>query len=128
LARAKEANAARAVANRWTPALAKRGYTAVANTFLRNHVGLGIMAQQAMLIVHLMYHKWDENAPFPSMKTLAKRVGCCERNIRKMCLDLEEKRFLKRDYRTGRTTRFELDGLFRKLEELEAAEPTRRAS
>ena len=113
------------VAKRWTPKLAKH-WTPVARTFLEHFAGLKppLTAAEAMLVIQLVSFKWDEAKPFPSVSTLAARMGCGERNIRKMLKRLEAVGYVVREERVGTSNLYELGGLFRKLEQvLDRGEP-----
>ena len=86
-----------------------------------------------MVIIHLVSFKWDRNAPFPSLRTVAKRMGITPPSVRTHLRSLEAKQILFREMQVGQTNRFHLDGLFKALEELmakdeedAAKEPQRR--
>lgn len=111
-------------AARWTPALAKN-WTPVADAFLANYASLEppITSLEAMLIIQLIQHKWDKNAPFPGFETLAKRMGVTPTAVRNHARSLEKKGYLRRELRISQTNRFHLDGLFSKLETYVANKP-----
>jgi|SRR5229473_2038755 hypothetical protein len=44
-----------------------------------------------MFILHLMSFKWSEQAPYPSYKTLAKRMGVTDKMVRRYAAGLEDK-------------------------------------
>jgi hypothetical protein len=122
-------SAPRVVAARWTPALTKGGWTPVSDFFLDNYRKLDqpLTSNEALLVIHLMRHKWDDAAPFPAFKTLAKRMGVTATSARNHARSLEKKGYLKREKRVGTTNRFDLTPLFRALENLQAFEAGRRA-
>jgi DNA replication protein len=107
-----------AVSERWTPSIAKKGFTAVPSAFLANYIKLNITTSEAMLLLHLSSFKWSEKAPFPSVSRLARLMGCSERNIRKLCQSLESVGYIRRIGREGTSNAFDLTGLFEKLDEL----------
>ncbi len=107
----------RALSERWTPLIATTGFTAVAGAFLENYAKLNITPSEAMLLIHLVSFKWTKEAPFPSVSRLAKLMGCSERNVRKLCHSLESVGLIKRVGREGTSNRFDLSGLYEKLEE-----------
>jgi Helix-turn-helix domain len=112
------------VAKRWTPKLAKY-WTPVARAFLERFAELKppLTATEAMLVVQLVSFKWDEAKPFPSVATLAARMGCGDRNVRKMLKRLEGVGYVVRVERVGTSNLYDLSGLFRKLEQtLESTE------
>ena len=102
--------------NRWTPKLAQGGFTPVPQVLLKHYTDLNITSMEAMLVVHLLSYKWDEQLPFPSMTTLAGRMGCSPRYVRKLCESLESVGYLKRNGRIGMSNQFDLSGLFARLE------------
>ena len=72
-----------------------------------------------MFIVHLMQHKWNDAAPFPSMGRIAKRMGISPTAARSLARSLEKKGYLHREGQPGRTNLYHLRKLFRALEECE---------
>jgi DNA-binding transcriptional MocR family regulator len=117
-------------ATRWTPKLVAKGWTPIADTFLDNYAEMvpQITSIEAMLIVHLISHKWDAKAPYPGFETLAKRMGMTSTSVRNHARSLERKGYLRREPRIANTNKFHLDKLFKKLEAHIAANPkkTRR--
>jgi hypothetical protein len=97
-----------------------RGWVGVPITFLENlnefrphRIGIA----EAMFIICLMAHKWDERAPFPGYKKIARWMGKSEGYARKIARNLETKGFLRRIDRRGDTNAFELTPLFTTLVE-----------
>jgi len=87
-----------------------------------------------MFLVHLMQYKWDGDAPFPAYKTLAKRMVVSVKTARRLAKSLDEKKYLRREMRTGETNRFHLTKLMKALaalketdEEQENAKAKKRA-
>ena len=72
----------------------------------------GLTVSEAMFVVQLMSYKWTAAAPFPSYKTLARRMGVTDKMVRRYAANLEAKGYLKRRTRTGRTNIFDLKPLF----------------
>jgi|GEM_PF-2176408 len=115
--------AQRIVATRWTPALVA-SWTPVSDYFLDSYTRLTppLSNGEAMLVIHLMRHKWDEAPPFPGFKTLARRMGLTDTSVRNLARSLEKKGYLLRHKRVGTTNHFELNPLFQALEKLQAYE------
>lgn len=103
---------------RWTPKLMEKGFTPVADAFLRHHAAMNISVPEAMLLIQIMSYKWNERWPFPALTTLAERMGCSVRYVRKLCQNLESVGYLKRHERVGTSNEFDLSGLFTKLEQV----------
>jgi DNA-binding MarR family transcriptional regulator len=96
--------------------LFSRGYLAVPIAFLEHYARLqkygGLTHAEAMFILHVMSFKWGERAPFPSYATLAKRMGTGPKTVQRQAKALEDKGYLVRQKRQGRSNAFELTPLF----------------
>jgi hypothetical protein len=110
----------REVAKRWTPRLTQDGWTPVSDYFLENYHRLKpqVTSVEAMLVIHLMRHKWDERPPRPAFKTLAKRMGLTDTSVRNHARSLEKKKLLVRIKRVAQPNQFDLTPLFGALERL----------
>lgn len=108
----------RDVGKRWTAELVKDGWTPVSDDFLELYADLPnpITTAEAMLLIHLIHFKWDEKAPFPGFKTIAKRMGLTDTQVRNHARSLDRKGYLQRIKRVGTTNRFHLEPLFKALE------------
>jgi hypothetical protein len=109
-----------AVKDRWTPALVKEGFTPVSNFFLAHYHDLKpeITHGEAMLIIQLMSFKWDADMPYPSYKTLAKRMLLKDAQARSLARGLEKKGYLRRHVRMNLPNLFDLTPVFVALEKL----------
>jgi Helix-turn-helix domain len=118
----------RIVSARWTPDLVSGGWTPVSDYFLDSYTKLTppLSTSEAMLVIHLMRHKWDAAPPFPGFKTLARRMGVTATSVRNHARALEHKGYLRRVKRIGTTNYFELTQLFVALEKLQAYEAGQR--
>jgi DNA-binding MarR family transcriptional regulator len=104
----------------WSPALAQTRYVAVVHGFLDHYASLkpySLTPGEAMFVVHLMRYKWGEEAPFPGYKTIARQMGVSDKMVRRYAKSLEQKGFLRREIRRADTNRFDLEPLFRALEQ-----------
>ena len=121
----------RAFSKRWQhEELFAKGYVAVPTLFLRHYANLkpySLTSGEALFVLHLMEFKWDEKAPFPGYKTLAERMGVSDKMARRHAKSLEEKKYLKRKVRVGRTNRFDLTPLFDALKAAVAKEAGAKA-
>lgn len=109
----------RDVGSRWTPALAKAGWTPISDFFLANYHRLKITHSEAMVLIHILSFKWDAGAPFPALKTIAKRMGLTPVSVRSHLRNLEKKGLIEREMQVGTTNRFHLRRLFESLEKLQ---------
>ncbi len=92
-----------------------KGYLIVPSLLLYSYARLKphpLTAGEVLFIIHLMDFKWDERAPFPSYKTLAKRMGVSDKMVRRHAQTLEDKRYLRRVARRGLTNQFDLTPFF----------------
>jgi len=106
---------------RWTPEIIQAGgFTPISVYFLDNYTRLRdpIKSTEAMLIVHLIRHKMDERAPFPSLALLASKMGLKASAVRERMRSLERKGYIARESRIAKSNVYRLDGLFRALEAL----------
>lgn len=118
----------RNVGSRWTEKIAEAGWTPVSDYFLDTYASLvpQITSMEAMLIIHLVAHKWTKAAPFPGYTTLAKHMGITPTSVRNHARSLEKKGYLRREARVSKTNKFHLDGLFKALEAELTANPPKK--
>lgn len=126
---AKRAIKNRDVSARWTPTLTAGGWTPVSDFFLDFYARLDppLTNAEAILVIHLMRHKWDDAPPFPGFTTLSRRMGISATAARAHARSLERKGYLIRTMRVGTTNKFELGKLFRALEQRHAFEQGKKA-
>lgn len=110
----------RKLVNRWggNDALFTQGFVGVPVSFLRLYSKLrpyALTIGEAMFVVQLMAFKWNNQAPFPAYTTLADRLGTGDKMARRYAKALEEKGYLKRQKRSGRSNSFDLSPLFEAL-------------
>ena len=112
--------------NRWKYEELARSFTPVSNFFLENYSSLkesekerGLNSTEAMFIIHIMSYKWGDDKPFPSLQTIAERMGLSRRQVRNVVKNLENSGYLKRHLRSrGRTSEYDVQKLLDKLYEL----------
>jgi len=113
-------------AKKWAAELEEDGHVQVSTFFLENYHRLKpypLTHGEAMFIVHLMQHKWGEEAPYPGYKTIAKRMGVSDKTARRLAKSLEDKKYLIREIREANTNRFHLNKLMAALVALKSARP-----
>jgi len=104
---------------RWSDKLAKDGFVPVVNHFLDHYHALkpcDLTHSEAMFIIHLIRYKWNEMAPYPGYKTLAKQMGVSHKSARRYAQSLEAKGYLRRRVRIAETNRFDISPLIAALE------------
>ena len=116
------------VAKAWSPILARTRHVAIVRGFLHEYSTLNppLTSGEALFVIHLMDFKWGEEAPWPSYRKLAKRMGVSDKMVRRHAQSLATKGYLMREVRRAQTNRFHLNGLFRALEKHLALKPRRR--
>ena len=115
---------------RWAPELKSDGFVPVSTFFLENYHRLkpyDLTYGEAMFVVHLMQHKWDEQAPFPAYKTIAHRMHVSVKTARRWAASLEQKGYLKREMRVAQTNRFHLKGLIDALVRLKKTQKPKQS-
>ena len=126
----------RSFAARWSPKIASGHFTPIPEYFLHNMHRLrphnnaqGLTSLEAMVIVQIVSHKWDERAPFPALGTIAERLSVSRRTIRGALERLEDFGYVRREFSsTGGTNRYHFDGLVRALESLIAEDARKLAA
>jgi len=108
--------------------LVNDGWTPISDFFLDNYWKLkpAIKGPEVLPIVHLLRYKWDQNAPFPAFKTIAKKMGVSSTAVRNHARSLEAKGYLQREMQVGSTNRFHLSPLFTALEKLQLVQERQR--
>ncbi|MBS1984311.1 MAG: helix-turn-helix domain-containing protein [Bdellovibrionales bacterium] len=94
------------------------GWVGVPDAFLRLYARLkpySLTVGEAMFVLELMSYKWSANAPFPSYKSLAARMGVTDKMVRRYAAHLQAKGYLRREARIGSTNTFDLNPLFTAL-------------
>lgn len=106
----------RSAAKRWRhEGLFEKGFVLTPTFFLRAYAHLkpfSLTHGEAMFVLHLMQYKWDEDAPFPSYKTIAAQMGVSAKQVQRYAVSIEDKKYLRREQRQGMSNRFDLTPLF----------------
>jgi len=95
------------VVDKWGRLVAERGFTQVPNyllminQFVSDEAKLSPVEQLVLLQLVSSWWKKDQ-LPFPSMRTLAVRIGASERQVQRAITHLEKLNFLKRIKRVRR--------------------------
>lgn len=138
---AQEPASKRKMADRWTPKLARSGFCPVSSYFLANYHRLkphpgaeGLSSTEAMVLIQILDFKWDSKMPFPTISTLATRMGLAPRTVRAAIARVEALGYVERVLApNGGPNRYKFDGLFKALEamydqDLEAADDVAKAA
>jgi DNA-binding transcriptional regulator YhcF (GntR family) len=71
---------------------------------------------ETLLLIHVVSFKWDAELPFPSVQTLASRMGVSPRYVRRLLSSLERRGFVARVPRARRSNEYDLQPLVDRLE------------
>jgi DNA-binding MarR family transcriptional regulator len=105
-------------AKMWAAELEDEGHVRISTFFLENYHRLKpypLTHGEAMFVVHLMQHKWGEDAPYPGYKSIAKRMSVSDKTARRLAKSLEDKKYLFREVRRANTNVFHLTKLMNAL-------------
>lgn len=125
----------RDVAARWggDPRIISKGFVAVPTLFLQQMSQFkpySLTPAEALFVICIMAHKWDERDPFPSYKRIASWMGKSESYVRRLAKNLTTKGLLTRQQRIGQTNSFDFKKLFDRIvaagSPVPAAEPKRK--
>lgn len=109
---------------KWGRQVMKVGFNIVPSIIFKAQQRLGLTSQQLVVLLHLSDYWWDANRdPWPSVTTLAARMGLGRRQVQKIIADLETAGLVKRVERTAKhkgklSNAYDLSGLVKKLKEL----------
>ena len=107
-----------AFAKKWAAELEGDGHVQISTFFLENYHHLKpypLTHGEAMFVVHLMQHKWGQEAPYPGYKTIARRLAVSDKTARRLATTREDKKYLVREVRRATTNRFHLTKLITAL-------------
>jgi hypothetical protein len=79
--------------------LMRDGFTAIPNAVLDHYVELGISASEMLFIIHVWQFWWRLRDPYPSLATIAARMGVQHRQAQRYAEGLRNKGFLRTEQR-----------------------------
>lgn len=115
----------RRVEDKWTPQIAKFGYTSFPNLLLFAQAKLKITPMQFNVLAHIFQHWWDaDRDPYPAKDTIARRMRRTPRQIQRYLTELENLGLVERKSRYSGQGRqinnaYSFNGLIKKLKVLE---------
>ena len=90
----ESANTEYRIVVRFGDELLQASITAVPNLVLKHYVALGITPTEMMFIIHIWQYWWNEKNPYPSLRTIADRMGISWRNAQRYVASLKQKAVL----------------------------------
>jgi len=103
---------------KWSPAIAEHGFTAIPNLLLRHYISLGITTPELRMIIALETFRWDDREPFPGIDSLANLLDVEPRRARAIITSLHNKGIIIRVERIGMTNEYSFEKLIYKLDQL----------
>jgi DNA-binding transcriptional ArsR family regulator len=123
--RLRPAAASQASDRKWGKAVMTLGFSMLPSLLFRAQARLGLNPTQLALLVQLADYWWaHDRKPYPTVNTLAERLGLGPRQVRRHIEQLEKaglvKRVERRATHAGRlSNEYDLSGLVEKLKNLE---------
>src|SRR5215831_15451281 len=81
--------------------LLQAGFTAVPNLLLNHYTELGMSQAELVFVVHLCQYWWSEKNPYPSLQTIATKMGKDLRQTRRYAERLRNAELLETHERTA---------------------------
>ncbi len=109
---------------KWGKNVMRVGFAILPSLIFKAQQRLGLTSQQLVVLLHLSDYWWEaDRAPWPSVTTLANRMGLQRRQVQRIITDLETahlvKRIERKDKHKGKLSNaYDLSGLVKKLKEL----------
>lgn len=101
---------------KWSKDVAKLGFTAVPNALLIYTTKLKLKPTEFIVLVNIDSFRWDAySEPWPSVETLAKRVGVSTKTVIRAITSLEEKGCISRIKRRNISNKYDFEPLKAKL-------------
>ncbi len=78
--------------------VAAAGYQPLPDVLLFHQAELGLTSEELNVALHVLAHWYaPERLPFPSSKTIARRMGCSERTVERYLTELRRKGFMVKE-------------------------------
>jgi len=133
MVKSKKRETIKANTEKWSERVWALGWAGVPDVLLKYQDWLGLGPLDMNLIVQLINHWWEADAPpFPSKKTLAERVGRSESAVQRSISKMERAGYIKREDRFtasgGRSSNsYDLGGLVKAVQIVAAYEEDQRS-
>lgn len=104
---------------KWGGKALSGGWTSIPSLLLKNAGKLGLDPTETLTLIYLARFWWKaEGLPFPSISKTSEEMGVTRKTLSKKFASLKEKGFIHEVKDVGQVTKYSLDGLIRKLEDL----------
>lgn len=88
-------NADNRIVVRFGDELMEAGFTSVPNLVLEHYAEVGISEGELVFTLHIWSFWWNRQLPYPSLSTVARRMGKSWRSVHRYAKSLEQKKLLK---------------------------------
>ena len=92
-------NGDRRIVVRFGDEVLEAGFTTVPNLVLDHYATLGITSDEMMFTIHIWQYWWTERDPYPSLATVAAKMGKSWRTAHRYAKSLEKKQMLRITHR-----------------------------
>lgn len=82
------------IAVRFGDVVLASGHTAIPNLLLNRYASLSVSPAEMLFVIHVFQFWWTERDPYPSLATLAERMGVSRRQVRNYVAGLKAKKLL----------------------------------
>ena len=112
--------------DKWPPEISKDGYTQVPNFLLKRQAELGLNSSELVILLQLWSFDFGSRTAEPAHSTVAKSVGLTSSAVRHNIASLENKGFLKRNFRVGSRNEYNLAPAINKLRSHSYSHPAKK--
>lgn len=102
-------------AKQWSSVIAAKGYVSLPNCLVFCQHNLGIDNGEFKTLAYLIACNFSKDKPWPSVNTIAGGSGSRPGTVRNHLRSLEGKGIIRRIYRTGSTSKYDLNPLIHRL-------------
>lgn len=92
-------NGDRRIVVRFGDEVLEAGFTTVPNLVLEHYAALGITSDEMMFTIHVWQYWWTERDPYPSLATVAAKMGKSWRTAHRYAKSLQKKQMLRITHR-----------------------------
>lgn len=104
---------------KWGVKALSGGWTSIPSLLLKNAGKLGLDPTETLTLIYLARFWWKaEDLPFPSISKTSEEMGVTRKTLSKKFSSLKEKGFIREVKGIGEATKYSLDGLIQKLNDL----------
>ena len=103
-------------ADKWTPAIASKGFCGVPNCLLFCQANIGLTGEELAVLLGILVYRFGLEHPFPAVETIARNTGKAHQTIRTNIRSMDNKGLLKRVQRSGKSSEYDVAPLMHKLE------------